>query len=394
MQIDFAASERSSVGVEWEVCLVDPATGDLVQRADEVLDALGPPPADPAVGPAPHVTHELLQNTVELVSGVHRTVGGAVDDLDLLAAHTREVTDRLGIELMGAGTHPFAQWFDQLPSASDRYRRLLERTRWWGRQMLIWGIHVHVGIEERDKVLPLVNALLTYYPHLQALSASSPFWAGADTGYASNRALMFQQLPTAGLPWQVGGWANFEQYVEDLLVTGIADEVSEVRWDIRPSPKWGTIEVRACDGVATVEEIGAVAALIQCLTERLSSRLDDGEQLPMLQPWFVRENKWRAARYGLEARIITDQRGTQRPVADAIRDLTAELEPIADRLGCAPQLASVGRILEVGAGYQRQRAAAAAADGDLERVVARICHEMRHGLDAGEPPDGSARTGG
>lgn len=191
MQILFAESERSTIGIEWELALVDASTGDLVQIADQVLRELGTPDGREH----PQITHELLMNTVELVSRVHRTVPAAIADLQDLMGLTREVTDPLGVELMCAGTHPFAQWYDQKVTPNERYDRLLDRTQWWGRQMMIWGIHVHVGIDERDKALPIVNGLLTYYPHLQALSASSPFWAGARTGYASNRALMFRSSP-------------------------------------------------------------------------------------------------------------------------------------------------------------------------------------------------------
>jgi carboxylate-amine ligase len=161
---------------------------------------------------------------------------------------------------MSAGTHPFAQWQSQEVRAKDRYLELVDRTQWWGRNMLIFGVHVHVGIDSRDKVLPIVNALLAYVPHLQALSASSPFWGGTDTGYASNRAMMFQQLPTAGLPFQFDQWADYEKYVDDMLTTGIIDHINEIRWDIRPAPHWGTVEVRVCDGLPTLEEILAITA--------------------------------------------------------------------------------------------------------------------------------------
>lgn len=166
--------------------------------------------------------------------------------------------------------------------------------------MLIFGVHVHVGIDSRDKVLPIINALLSYVPHLQALSASSPFWGGTDTGYASNRAMMFQQLPTAGLPFQFDSWPAYEKYVSDMLTTGIIDHLNEIRWDIRPAPNWGTVEVRVCDGLPTLEEITAITAFIQCLVDDFSARLDAGETLPTMPDWFHDENKWRAARYGME----------------------------------------------------------------------------------------------
>lgn len=377
MRTDFATSERSTVGIEWEIALVDRDTGDLVQIADDVLKSAGPGDGSEH----PQITHELLLNTIELVSTVHRTVPDAVADLGTLIERVRETTDPLGVELMCAGTHPFAQWFDQRATPSERYDHLLERTQWWGRQMLIWGVHVHVGIERRDKVLPIVNGLLTYYPHLQALSASSPFWGGTATGYASNRALMFQQLPTAGLPWQLETWHDYEGYVDDLIATEVIRDYSEVRWDIRPSPRWGTVEMRACDGVSTATELGALAAVIHCLVERMSAQLDHGEQPMVLQPWFVRENKWRAARYGIDADIILDPGGAQGRVADGIRALVDELASTAERLGCSRELADVEMILGKGVSYQRQLAVAEANGGSLPAVVSSLTRELRNGLD-------------
>jgi carboxylate-amine ligase len=375
MQIEFSESERSTVGIEWELALVDGATGDLVQIAQEVLEELGTDGRE-----HPQITHELLLNTVELVSRVHHTVPDAITDLQELIGLVRDVTDPLGVELMCAGTHPFAQWYDQRVTPNERYDRLLDRTQWWGRQMMIWGIHVHVGIDARDKALPIVNGLLTYYPHLQALSASSPFWGGAKTGYASNRALMFQQLPTAGLPWQFGSWANYEEYVHDLVTTGVVTDHSEVRWDIRPSPKWGTVEMRACDGLSTADEVGAVGAVIHCLTDRMSEQLDAGLEPVTLQPWFVRENKWRAARYGLDAEIIVAPDGSERLVSGALRDLVVDLAPVAERLGCLAELETVDTILSAGASYQRQLAVAESNGGSLQAVVSSLTHELRNGL--------------
>jgi carboxylate-amine ligase len=381
MEITFAHSERSTLGIEWEIALVEQSSGDLVNVAGEVLQSLR---GDDGSAHA-RITEELLLNTVELVTGVHTRVADAVDDLQGQLAEVRAITDPLDVELMCAGTHPFAQWFDQKVTDKERYHKLIDRTQWWGRNMMIWGIHVHVGVESRDKVLPLLSGLLNYYPHLQALSASSPFWAGENTGYASNRALMFQQLPTAGLPYQFAEWSEFESYVDDMVVTGIVDDHTEVRWDIRPSPQWGTLEMRACDGLSSPEEIGAVAALIQCLVEHMSDRLDAGETLPTLQPWYVRENKWRAARYGLDAEIIVDAQGAEKLVTDDVRELLVTLAPIAERLGCVAELDQVNLILEHGASYQRQLRVAEENGGSLKAVVASLTRELRHGLGSVVP---------
>ena len=197
MMLNFARSERSRLGIEWEIACVDHRSGELAPAAPELLAKLGP--ADGF----PRVTNELLTNTVEVVSAPHHRVRDAVADLTGLVEKVIGYAEPLGVELMSAGTHPFSQWFQQqVTPGKPRYDRLIDRTRWWGRQLMIWGVHVHVAVEDRRKVLPIIDGLLTYLPHFQALSASSPFWAGEVTGYASNRELIFQQQPTAGLPPQ------------------------------------------------------------------------------------------------------------------------------------------------------------------------------------------------
>jgi carboxylate-amine ligase len=375
MTVTFASSGRSTVGLEWEIMLADGDTGDLVGRAGEIVG----PVAEATRHERYTVTEELLTNTVEVTSGVGDTVAAAVDDIADAIAAVREITNPLGVELLCAGSHPFAQWYEQSVTDKTRYNTLIERTQWWGRNMMIWGIHVHIGVDDVNKVFPILNALAVYLPHLQALSASSPFWAGERTGYASNRALVFQQLPTAGLPWPLATWAEYESYLDDMVGTGVMADATEVRWDIRPAPRWGTIEVRACDGMSTLPELAAVAALVQTLVEHFSRELDAGRDLTIIQPWFVRENKWRAARYGLDARVIIDRQGTQVPVADHIRETMASLETIAEELHCAREFAGIDAILESGASYSRQLLVADAADGDLRQVVQHLIREFRAG---------------
>ncbi len=353
--------------MEWEFALVDKATGDLSNEAAAVI-------AD--VGESPHVHKELLRNTIEVVTGICDTVPEAMADLrsTLISAHDI-VTDR-GMELFCAGTHPFAEWSAQKLTDAPRYAELIKRTQWWGRQMLIWGVHVHVGISSAHKVMPIISSLLNHYPHLLALSASSPFWSGEDTGYASNRSMMFQQLPTAGLPFQFQTWREFEQFVHDQKTTGIIDHINEIRWDIRPSPHLGTVEVRIFDGVSNLRELSALVALTHCLIVDLDRRLDAGEELPVMPPWHVQENKWRAARYGLDAIIILDADSNERLVTEDLDDLLTRLEPVAESLDCASELAAVADIPRRGASYQRQRRVAEANDGDLRAVVDALVGEL------------------
>ena len=375
MRIPFAQSARSTVGIEWELALVDKDSGDLRQVAQTVLDAVRPAGG----GEHPSIHQELLLNTVEVVSGVQETVGAAGADLQRAIDEVRVVTDPLRVELMSAGTHPFARWAQQKVTDKQRYAILIDRTQWWGRQMLIYGVHVHVGIEDREKVLPIQNAMLTCFAQLQSLSASSPYWGGRDTGYASNRALMFQQLPTAGLPFQFERWDQLEAYVADMVHTGVIDQVDEVRWDVRPSPRFGTLEMRICDGASNLTEVTALAALSHCLVEHFSTMLDEGRALPTMPPWFVQENKWRSARYGMDAIIILDAAGNEELVTDAVARLLVEMRPIAERLGCVAELDAVKVILRRGASYQRQRAVARHHAGELDAVVASLVAEMRAG---------------
>jgi carboxylate-amine ligase len=319
----------------------------------------------------------MLRNTLEIVTGVCETVGEAMADLESTLGRVRPVTDELGVDLLAAGTHPFATWTNQELSEGARYAELIARTQWWGRQMLIWGVHVHVGMPRKDTVMPVLSAMLTYHPHLQALSASSPMWAGDDTGYASNRAMVFQQLPTAGLPFQFGTWEEFEDFVASQVKTGVIDEVDEIRWDIRPSPRLGTLEMRFCDTVASRRDLAALVALTHCLVVDLEERAAAGERLIELPPWHVQENKWRAARYGMDAWIITDADSNERLVRDDLADLLERLAPVAERLGCSAELAGVADILREGASYERQRALAADSGGDLVAVVDMVVRELR-----------------
>jgi glutamate---cysteine ligase / carboxylate-amine ligase len=375
VRIDFHRSPEPTLGVEWEFGLVDRRTRDLRNDAAHLFARAKARMPDPG-----RLHQELLKNTVEVVSGVCRTVDEAMTDLRASLAHVVAACDELDLDLFGAGTHPFASWSRQQLTEGDRYQELINRTQWWGRQMLIWGVHVHVGMPERDRVLPVLSALLTYYPHLQALSASSPIWAGLDTGYASNRALMFQQLPTAGLPFQFERWEEYEAFVGDQLTTGVIDELSEIRWDVRPATGHGTLENRVCDGVSTFAEMSGLVALMHCLVVWLDERCAAGETLPTLPPWHVQENKWRAARYGVDAIVITDAACTERLVTDHLAETVEALAPVAERLGCVEEVATVLDIAPRGASYVRQREVARDSGGDLVAVVDSVVRELRDGL--------------
>ena len=373
--IEFLGSPRPTLGVEWEFALVDKTTRDLSNTAADLFDKVHQQTG--AERDESRLHKELLRNTVELVTGICETVDEAMGDLCQTMEVVCAAADELGVDLYGGGTHPFAQWSLQQLTPGHRYEELIARTQWWGRQMLIWGVHVHVGVQHRERVLPIISSLLNHFPHLQALSASSPIWSGTDTGYASNRAMMFQQLPTAGLPFQFERWEEFESFVEGQEKTGVIEDLTELRWDVRPSPRLGTVEVRVCDGVSTLRELRALVALIHCLVVDLDQRLAAGETLPTMPPWHVQENKWRAARYGLDAEIILDAAGNERLVTDDLDDVLERLAPVARRLGCSDDLASVADIPRCGASYQRQRKVAEESGGNLVAVVDSVVRELQ-----------------
>jgi YbdK family carboxylate-amine ligase len=373
MHIDFVSSERCSLGVEVELELVDRASRELRSGATEILAALGE--GRPG-GEHPKAKHELLESTVEIITGICQTVGEAKEDLAGTLAEVRAEAGRHGLELMCSGTHPFSDWAKQDISPNPRYESLIQATQWLGRRLQIFGIHVHVGVRSGEKAIAMVNTLSTFIPHFLALSASSPYWMGADTGLASARSKVFESLPTAGLPYQLSGWGEFEGFMNTLISARTIQTIREVWWDIRPHPNFGTVELRICDGLPTLSEVATAAAMSQCLVHQLDTLIDRGYTLPMPRGWVVRENKWRAARHGLDAEIILDEHGRLQPLRESIRELVEELTPVAERLGCVEELRAALPVLDRGASYVRQREIVAGG-GSLVDVVDSLVEELR-----------------
>ena len=367
---DFARSPENTLGVEWEICVVDPETLDLVPKAADVIDAVQDK------HPGTHLEREFLQNTIELVTPVCGNTKEAIAALQQDLDKVREIATEQDLELWAGGGHPFTDFREQPLSPKMTYEEIINRTQYWGKQMLLWGIHCHIGISHEDKVWPIINAVMTKYPHLLAISASSPGWEGLDTGYASNRTMLYQQLPTAGMPYQFQSWDEWVGFMRDQQTSGVINHTGSMHFDVRPAAKWGTIEVRISDATSNLRELAAVVALTHCLVVHYDRMLDAGEALPTLQPWHVAENKWRGARYGLEAIVITSRETDERWVTEELVALVDELTPVAHGLGCVPELQLVEEILERGAGYQRQRRVL--RDGGQWRdVVKQSCEEMR-----------------
>jgi glutamate---cysteine ligase / carboxylate-amine ligase len=365
-------SQGATLGIEWELQLIDGASKLLRQDAREVLDELHGPGG---AGIPAKIHAELMQSTVEVVTGVCSTVAEAVADLAATIAQLQRITDMRGTMLACAGTHPVSDWRDAKMAPIQRYAELVEQMQWLARRIQTFGVHVHVGLRDGSKAIPIVNALAAYLPHFLALTASSPFWGGHDTGLASSRAIIFGGLPTAGPPHLLADWSEFEEYMDTLLRAGTIRSIKEVWWDVRPHPDFGTVEIRMFDGVPTRHEVGMVAALSQSLVQLFDTQLDRGYRLPSQPAWVIRDNKWRATRYGLDAIVITNAEGATAPLRDELYELFRMLQPVAERLGCASELQVVNEVLERGASYERQRAVMAAG-GRLTNVVDALVTEF------------------
>ncbi|MDX6744505.1 glutamate--cysteine ligase [Actinocorallia sp. A-T 12471] len=364
MGIRFNPSRGATLGVEWELQLVDGETRQLRQEAGEVLGEL----PELSEGKFTKIRHELMESTVEVVTDPCFTVQEIMADLGRTIGRLRGAAKPRGIELACTGSHAISDWRDAVMAPVARYHELVEEMQWLARRIQTFGVHVHVGVTDQDKAIPIINAMSRYLPHFLALTASSPFWNADDTGLASARSIIFGDLPTAGPPHSLGDWAEFEGYMDTLLRAGTIRSIKEVWWDIRPHPDFGTVEIRMFDGIPTMREVGMVTALCQALVTLFEQQIDRGYALPRPAAWVVRDNKWRATRYGLDAIIITDDYGRTAPLRDDLYELASELAPVAERLGCTQELKVVGDVLEHGASYERQRAIRDEG-GSLEDVV-------------------------
>jgi glutamate---cysteine ligase / carboxylate-amine ligase len=370
MNIVFNRSERPTLGAEIEVQIVDEA-GALASdtAATKILAELGDDK---------WYKHELLECCIEVITDVCPTVGAVRRDLGDKLERLIDVSEGLGYRIMCSGTHPFSSWRDQTVSPDPRYHRLIENCQWTARRLLIFGVHTHVGVGSGEEAIAISNSLSTFIPHFLALSSSSPFWQGRDTGLASVRSKVFESLPTAGLPYQLDNWGEFQRFMRTLIGAGTIRSIREVWWDIRPHPGFGTLELRICDGTPTMEELCSLVALSQSLVVWLGDRYNSGLDLFQHQSWTIRENKWRAARYGLEAEIIRDEEGNLMSLRRSIGDLVERLEPVAEKLGCLEELMGINQMLERGTSATRQREVYQRTK-DLSAVVDSLVEEMREG---------------
>ncbi len=337
--IEFTSNAAPTLGIELELALVDAESMALSSSIQQVLERVPPQFAG-------NVKPELMQSYVEINTGVCHTVDEAEGDLREKLLALQSVTDGLGLRLYWAGTHPFSNWRDQLVSPSERYQRLVEMLQDMARQLVCFGLHVHVGVNSGDKAVMICDRIMRHLPTLLALSSNSPWWNGRVSGLRSHRAKIMEGLPTAGLPPLMRNWSEYVWLVRHLVETGFIDSIREIWWDVRPHHNFGTVEVRMCDIPGNLEDSLALAALTQCLVKALSDEIDRGTYQHDCHPMMVRQNKWRASRYGLEAELIDPLTFEPHSVREIVARMVEKLQPVADQLGCTRWLNRVSELAQ------------------------------------------------
>ena len=378
--IEFTSSPGPSLGIELELALVDADTMALSSSIERVLEGVPAQFKD-------NIKPELMQSYVEINTGVCRTVDDAESDLREKLFALQNVTDGLGLRLYWAGTHPFSHWRDQQITPSERYQRLVDMLQDMARQLVCFGLHVHVGVNSGDKAVMICDRIMRHLPTLLALSSNSPWWEGRVSGLRSHRAKIMEGLPTAGLPPLMRNWSEYVWLVRHLIETGFIDSIREIWWDVRPHHNFGTVEVRMCDIPGNLEDSLALAALVQCLVKALSDEIDQGTYQHDCHPMMVRQNKWRASRYGLEAQLIDPLTFEPQSVRQIVARLVEKLQPVAAELGCTNWLDRILRLSE-GKSWAARQLEVLEQTGSPQEVVRRFSALAR--LDSPSVPSNKA----
>src|SRR6266705_55589 len=346
----FGQSDPYTLGVEEEYMLLDGETFDLVQHIDTVLAAVAGHELEPVINP------ELMQSVLEIATPVCHTPAEVADQLRRIRAYVIGVARDKGMRVGSAGTHPFSLFERQRITAKDRYRVLVDQMQYVARRELIFGMHIHVAVDDAEKAIQVVNGLLAQLGPLLALSASSPFWRGEPTGLCSSRQMVFAAFPRSGPPPRFKNYTEYAEVVGQLEKTGCIADYTHIWWDIRLHPRLGTIEIRICDATTRIEDVVALTAYCQALVKHYCELHERGEEILSYHRILTTENKWLAARYGLEAPVMDLATGRRNrvPVAQLIRRTLRDIEPHARELGSERELEGVSEILARGNGSDRQ----------------------------------------
>src|SRR3954464_5533846 len=321
--------------------------------------------------PDGEIKPELMESVLEIATTPCQDARQAGDQLRALRRQVSEAAERHGLCIGSAGTHPFAMWEDQRISSAERYRELVSALRFVARQEVIFGLHVHVGMDDADKAIHIANGMRVHVPVLLALSANSPFWRGQATGLASSRMPIFRQFPRVGMPPHYDGWKDFEERIGFMVEAKTVEDYTYLWYDVRPHPNFGTVEVRAMDGQTRVEHTLGLAALIQAMAKELAEHFESGEKLSDYPFEMLDENRWGASRHGLDGEMVDLPSYDRVPTRDLARRVLDRLRPHAEELGSEAELAGIDDILEKGNGAHRQ-AVVYEANHDLHEVMHEI----------------------
>ncbi len=365
MPIEFKGSRGYTLGVEEEMHIVDATTGELVPRIEEIMARL---PEDLKEA----VSYELFQSVLEIKTPPCASVAEAEGILRELRSRVGSWAAACGTALASAGTHPFSRYMNQKITDQERYKKVIRTLRWVAQREVIFGQHVHVGVPDEEATIEAHNRLSEKVPLLLALSANSPFWQGMDTGYESTRVKIFETFPRAGLPPAFPDYEAFERYVDLMVAAGAMDDYTFCWWDVRPHSRIGTIELRVLDSQTSIESAIALAALTQCL---VAKALDENPKGPYNRE-LATENKFRAARHGMDAAFYDAAKGVSIPARERARSLVEELRPVSQHLKCENELEGILEIVESGTGSQNQRRALEKSDDFLD-VVAFLIESTR-----------------
>jgi carboxylate-amine ligase len=360
----FTPNPRPTLGVEIELNLVDAGTMALRSGVSSILESL-PAELEGSIKP------ELFQCYLEINTGICEDVAEAGRDLTAKIVAVEEAARSLGMRLFWGGTHPFSRWQDQQVTPNERYMGLVDLLQETARRLITFGLHVHVGVDSGDKAIMICDRILAHLPTLLALSVNSPFWNGRETGLHSHRSKVMETLPTSGLPPLMRNWSEYTWLLNHMVETGFIKTIREIWWDVRPHHNFGTVEVRICDMPPTLRHVLGLTALTQCLVHDLSEEIDRGTYQYNCHPFLIRQNKWRACRYGLDARLVDPQTFQSVPARKLVHNLLDRLERRARELGCLEQLEIVRAMTEEPTGSVIQKEIYRET-GDLGEVVRRM----------------------
>src|SRR5579885_534334 len=338
-----------SIGIEEEYQTIDPVTRDLRSHIHAEILAKGRTRLGETV-----IKPEMHQSVVEIGTGVCKNIKEAKLQIQDIRRQIIGLARENNLRLAAAGTHPFAQWRDQEIYPDERYRTIVEDLKMVARANLIFGLHVHVGVEDHETAIQIMNGARYFLPHILALSTNSPFWLGMDTGLRSYRCKVFDKFPRTQIPDLYQSWSEFENYVTLLIKTKCIDNAKKIWWDIRPHPHFPTLEFRICDIPMRVDETIAIAAICQAVIAKLYKLHERNLAFRHYSRALIMENKWRAARYGLDGKLIDFGKQMEVPVRHLIGEILEMIAPEAEELGSTEELGYVWRMLEQGTGADRQ----------------------------------------